>query len=128
MRYITSELTGHALDRAVAVAMGWKIVTWGSRQVWVQASGEGRFRCNVNDWKPSTNPAQAWPIIEQEKITLYGDRDQEGWAAVIGDDFGQPDYSSDRYGRADGEGDTSLMAAMRCFVASKLGSEFELDA
>lgn len=119
MKYVISELSGHTLDRAVAVAMGWKIVTWGDRQVWVQASGEGRFRCNVADWKPSTNPAQAWPIIEKEKMgPVYDERDKH-WFCMYDVDTKSKEFSEEI-------GSTALIAAMRAFVASKLGEEFGL--
>ena len=110
----TSTLEGLSLDHFVAVALGWKIVNWGDKAVWVQASGEGRFRCNVADWHPSTNPAQAWPIIEREGITTS--RTVHGfWEA-----YRRPAGLQEFYQVAD----TALIAAMRCFVASKLGEEF----
>lgn len=62
-------------------------------------------------WKPSSDWAQAGPIIEQERIRL----DPRGvWVAGH-------DSSNDEY-----LGPTPLIAAMRCYVASKLGDEIEV--
>jgi len=60
----------------------------------------------------STDWELAGPIIEREGIDLY----QSGsWAAEVG-------------GANRQEGRTSLVAAMRCFVASKLGDSVEIPA
>lgn len=59
------------------------------------------------------------PIIHANKITVEYE-DGEGWCAYI--------HNFDDYGRADlfyNEGDTPLIAAMRCFVEKKLGQEVE---
>lgn len=58
-------------------------------------------------YTPSTNWAQGGPIIEREGIALI-----PNWTAE------RPGFSAD--------GDTPLIAAMRCYVASKLGDEVEL--
>jgi photosystem II stability/assembly factor-like uncharacterized protein len=59
----------------------------------------------------STDWALGGPIIEQEKIELTHDG-FEWWARIWADE----DY----------EGPTPLIAAMRCYVASKLGDEVEV--
>jgi hypothetical protein len=123
-----SELTGRSLDYWVAKAEGYETEPFknGFR---LRRDGEvvgfigEKYTVTLWNYSPSTDWSQGGPIIEREKITLYGDRDQAGWAAVMGEDFGQPDYSSSKYKRADGEGDTALIAAMRCYVASKFGEE-----
>jgi hypothetical protein len=87
----TSELTGPALDWAVAKAIG--------------------------EYKPvavphySTDWSQGGPIIEREKITI--EWTGENWMGYIWHD-------------AEYFGPTPLIAAMRCYVASKLGDEIEL--
>lgn len=63
-------------------------------------------------YRPSTDPAQAYPIIEREKIAV--DWDHNCWNAAK-DGMGW--YVS---------GPTPLIAAMRCYVASKLGNEVEI--
>jgi hypothetical protein len=61
----------------------------------------------------STNWAQGGPIIEQEKITL--EWTGENWCAYIRHD-------------AEEFGLTPLIAAMRCYVSSKLGDEVDISA
>ena len=79
---------------------------------WAVAKCEGRKDNDFGWWwdnyKPSTDWAQGGPIIEREKITL--DVFEDGvWVAS--------EYQ---------EGPTPLIAAMRCYVASKLGDEIEI--
>ena len=72
-------------------------------------------RCSAYDPetdKPSTDWAQGGPIIERERIELRGDGDG-GWIAY--DNLNPEQY-----------GPTPLIAAMRCYVASKLGEEIEI--
>lgn len=76
----------------------------------------------MGEYSPSTNWAQGGPIIEREKINLSAyelDDDgasNPGWQAW-------PNYGmSDWYL----SGPTPLIAAMRCYVASKLGDEVEI--
>lgn len=61
----------------------------------------------------STDWSQGGPIIEREKIALSYDTGRFGWVASF--------YDGD-----DVFGGTPLIAAMRCFVASKLGDEVEV--
>jgi hypothetical protein len=62
----------------------------------------------------STDWAQGGPIIEREgfKYTLHGNDEFVG--RMNGEDYNEPD------------GPTPLVAAMRCYVASKLGDEVEV--
>jgi Protein of unknown function (DUF2591) len=60
----------------------------------------------------STDWMQGGPIIEHEKIDVVFSTER-GWGAAI-----QMAHMS--------EGPTSLVAAMRCYVESKLGSEVEI--
>jgi hypothetical protein len=92
----TSELTGAALDWAVAKC-----------EVGAEFIGE------IDD--PhfySTDWALGGVIIERERIELR-DAGGDGWAAD--DNLHATQY-----------GDTPLIAAMRCYVASKLGDEVEV--
>ena len=110
MRMKTSELTGAALDWAVAKATG--------------------------EYKPvsvpqySTDWAQGGAIIERELITLdvattdYDEEKDAGvrlptpiWYAAM--DTGDDEEIMMR-------GKTPLIAAMRCYVASKLGDEVDV--
>lgn len=67
----------------------------------------------------STNPAHGMPIIAREKISrLYHHQgDEEVWACI-----GDP-RDDEVIGYTGG---TELIAAMRCFVASRLGDEVEV--
>jgi hypothetical protein len=90
----TSELTGAALNWAVAMAENW-------------AGADFEVRPYSSDW------AQGGPIIEREEIELS--RNAPQWAA----------YPPGLIKRA-GSGPTPLIAAMRCYVASKLGDTVEI--
>lgn len=64
-------------------------------------------------WRPTFNWSQAGPIIEQEKLHIAEARGC--WQSAMSD------YLPRFY-----EGPTPLVAAMRCYVASKLGNEVEI--
>lgn len=68
------------------------------------------------NYRPSTNWAQSGPIIEREEITLDKEaRMQDApvvWLANCGRGFVS--------------GPTPLIAAMRCYVASKMGDEVDV--
>ena len=110
MKIKTNTLTDRALDWAVASiekmpkdalsdVNGHPVVL---RTYWGEVI---ELRCEF-----STNWAQGGPIIEREGIDLY----QSGlWAAEIDGEHRQ-------------EGPTPLVAAMRCYVASRLGDEVDI--
>lgn len=104
MKIKTSELTGAALD-------------WAMDRVENRIRPDGGYYAGrmgrVTGW--STNWAQGGPIIEREFITPYPMPGGVGgnWRAEI-------------FGRHMHYGPTPLIAAMRCFVASKLGDEIEV--
>ena len=109
----TAELTGAALDWAVAKCEGLEIYFDDGFVCLVGQPFDTAWRC----WNPSTDWAQGGPIIEREKIAITGTNFHwwecdNGWYAHIGD----------RYSH----GSTPLEAAMRCYVASKLGDEVEV--
>lgn len=99
----TSELQGAALDWAVAKCV--ELVGCDDFDVGFILEG---------GYTPSTNWAQGGPIIEREKINL-------GWVFCDGREF----WTATMY-LAESEGSTPLIAAMRCYVASKLGDEIEI--
>lgn len=113
----TAELTGAALDWAVAKCEYPKLV-WGIT-VGLSAHAKNLIVIpQLNEpecfWTPSTNWSQGGPIIEREKIaTVY--RAGEYWLAYT---FDGAEF--------EGIGPTPLIAAMRCYVASKLGDEVEI--
>ena len=106
----TSELTGAALDWAVAKCAGYRLDL-----------------VPEESYTPSTDWAQGGPIIEREKFTVMYDDDWkydptdpedngERWMADNGDSY----YNPTQYGA------TPLIAAMRCYVASKLGEDVSI--
>lgn len=93
-----NELTGAALD--------WAVASYADKHVTINDIHWGNYT-------PSTNWAQGGPIIEREKIEIFM-RDEEWYAA------------SCRSTPEDFHGDTPLIAAMRCYVASVMGDEIEI--
>lgn len=103
----TSELTGAALDWAVAKCEGTEN-TWGRSRLKPHELYRGHSY--------STDWSQGGPIIERAGISVVrrGDYSFSPWGAVL------KDFEFDE------EGTTPLIAAMRCYVASKLGDEIEI--
>ena len=126
MKTKTSELTGNALDRAVAKAL--EMHVWPTRGGWFTFDSDAypEYRNDYNDdklqsFRPAINWAQGGAIIERERICL---EDAAGmyWVATMlyqNDDDGRIQTSEE-------QGATPLVAAMRCYVASKLGDEVEI--
>lgn len=123
----TSELTGAALDWAVAKCEAWVIGTTDDDLISfvLETSPD-----EMHFW-PCTDWAQGGPIIEREIVTVRpvfhaerteGGSDiyrQDGWAAHV-----EPKafWVTPR----PIVGPTPLVAAMRCYVTSKLGDEVEI--
>lgn len=107
----TSELNGAALDWAVAKCEG--LLAFGYRTDGERLSVEDSDG-NVEGFMPSTDWAQGGPIIEREGIALY--LENVSFPNIWG--------ATDGYDKA--EGTTPLIAAMRCYVASKLGDEVDV--
>lgn len=109
----TSELTGAALDWAVA-----KCEPDDTLAIYFdEATGEPLC---YDDWCPSTDWSQGGPIIEREGIAIDCIRWSgkiDGWIAVL------PLFDEAKY--AD-PSPTPLVAAMRCYVASRLGDTVEI--
>ena len=103
MRIKTSELTGAALDWAVAKCEGEEV-----RLI----KGQLETLWTDNGYKPSTNWAQGGPIIEREELSRLSCYNHNEWGCLNGEVFC--------------EGPTPLIAAMRCYVASKLGDYIDI--
>lgn len=100
MKIKTSELQGAALDWAVAKCEG-------------KCEGDFAWYYDRRDtFKYSTDWAQGGPIIEREELSRLMCFNTHEWLCNNGDIFC--------------EGPTPLVAAMRCYVASKLGNEIEV--
>jgi len=117
MNIKTSELTGAALDWAVAKCEGWDEFDVHSNGAFELERSDTGDCLWLNCFEPSTEWAQGGPIIEREKIAAVY-RAGEYWLA----------YTHENYqGRqADAYGPTPLIAAMRCYVASKLGDTIDI--
>ena len=99
-----TELHGAALDWAVANCEGLvSIDTKNLFEPWYL----------LETYTPSTDWAQGGPIIEREMISI--EWTGEDWMAYIWHD---EEFFASR----------PLIAAMRCYVASKLGEEIEVPA
>jgi len=111
MKVKVSEASGPMLDWMVAKCEG-----LAQGQIAIDGVTKGVFN-------PSTNWTQGGPIIERECLDLCA---YAACSAVPKN----PDYWEARVNIADGEttayGPTTLIAAMRCYVASKLGEEVEV--
>ena len=106
----TSELTGAALDWAVA-----------------KCDGAPEYIVSTDWYSPSTNWAQGGPIIERENITIERNVKLRG-CAVVGFYDWRASHPKNYGGliRYSGVGPTPLIAAMRCYVASKLGDDINI--
>lgn len=111
MKIKTSEATLTQIDYLVAKCLAKVYATHildTPSQVMVEpVQGEGWFWFN-----PSENWSQGGPIIERENICLVELNNTGIWRAFCGD--------------KQVNGPTPLIAAMRCFVASKLGDEVDI--
>ena len=113
MQVKTSELIGAALDWTVASCLGaiHESGFWDE----IESSYYSRPASYSTDW------AQGGPIIEREEIATqcrYVDGELVDWMAdsfKLNDEEGMEQY-----------GPTPLIAAMRCFVASKMGDEVDV--
>lgn len=84
------------------------------------------FYASTEFWQPSYLPGQAHKIIHDEKIDTAWSG--EGWYANMywrGADI-TPGYPAGQTFRCGGDGETPLIAAMRCYVISRLGVEVEV--
>ena len=96
----TNELTGAALDWAATKADGFH-----------DQMGDARHFIRGGY---STNWSEGGPIIEREGMQLWKGGT---WCASLDQSFNPPEFET---------GETPLIAAMRCYVASKLGDEVEI--
>lgn len=125
MKIETNELTGAALDWAVAKA-------------WQHVYSDGAITAAIRSgYSPSTDWAQGGQIIEQEGIGLLFDSGSAcrsaSWFATPDDQATQESYEGESFDPAfmvdesvGVRGPTPLIAAMRCYVASKLGDEVDV--
>jgi hypothetical protein len=109
MKIKTSELTGAALDWAVAACEGYAGIAL-------------QERTNTDWYSPSTNWAQGGPIIDREEIGIKRNApcsDGRKWEA-------SGSITAKGAGYRFAYGPTPLIAAMRCYVVSKLGDTVDI--
>lgn len=110
----TSELSGTALDWAVAKCEGYE--TNINMKCWVYVKHEQY----AFPFQPSSTWAHGGPIIEREDISICSSHKggSNEWFATV-----DPYAKSDSMGEM---GPTPLIAAMRCYCSSNLGDEIEV--
>jgi hypothetical protein len=116
------ELTGAALDWAVAKAEEERDVLFCQRQygrLLVRIAGDHETRDVEWPYAPSTDWSQGGPIIEREGISVVQQGDAADWVASV-----YNHNEDDWYMHTTGP--TPLIAAMRCYVASKLGDDVDV--
>jgi hypothetical protein len=106
----TNELTGAALDWAVALI---EYPEW-KKQGYLEVFPHDLSFDDGTTFAPSIDWAQGGPIIEREKIGL-------GFGVGIDSDKWEAGYAT-----PEETGSTPLIAAMRCYVASKLGNDINI--
>lgn len=111
MKIRVSEATPVQLDWLVAKCEGVEYRYMES----VGGDYNGRWWWEVR--KYSSDRTQGGPIVDREGIATQPSGHIHAWWACIG----KPDEETLGY-----EGPTPLIAAMRCYVASKLGDEVEI--
>ena len=129
MKIKTSELTGPALDWAVAKCLGWVTYPtdsiehgdWYHTNAAVAPHGYEHNRVHRENFKPSTDWSQGGPILSRERINRTIDHSGL-WVAYWTDGYGEEDYCK-KWMQCDR---SELVAGLRCYVASKLGDEVDV--
>ena len=121
MKVKTSELTGAALDWAVAKCEGIELYPGPiDRNPAYKANWVRRKHGDL--YLPSTDWAQGGPIIEQEGILVgpspFPAQADSKFAAGLGCDWDTCTHIV--------TGPTSIIAAMRCYLASQLGDSVDI--
>ena len=129
-KHKVSELSGGILDVAVALALGmkvapslsepgWWLVFNPARGGWDTIMAEAPDEMDRTVWSPSGKWEHGGPLIHRDRIELGYTGDGE-WAAACNPD------ASESFCLTWHEGQTPLTAAMRAYVASKLGDVVDL--
>ena len=130
MKIRTSELEGIALNWVVAIVQGLspryeKVETWEGGRWGIHVDNmqlvDGVWKRTDYGWheyRPVTDWWKGGPIIEREKIDVIHTGDAAKCEGRVWDEKLQKFKSS--------YGNTPLVAAMRCYVASKLGDEVDV--
>ena len=125
MKIKTSELAGCALDWAVAKCEGFTMVPKHNGWEFVAKDGTRFNGCFEPTWTPSANWSQGGPIIEWESLCV-GRKHQADTNYCEVNNPAVDCWARTTAGGYLSYGPTPLIAAMRCYVASKLGDEVEV--
>lgn len=120
------ELHGARLDLWTAKAAGVPEPQIVDGVCGIAASRDARskFDTRMVDYRPSSNWAHGGPIIESERISVWRYPNLDAWHAGMQFDFVRDEgLKVEHYY----QGPTPLVAAMRCFIASKFGTEVPQD-
>lgn len=110
-----SELSGAALDWAVAKIEGYDLMKHPFRRAFIEGVGHV-------DYRPSTDWSQGGPLIERYSLEIVFDGSRNyGWRCVKDWCYGEV---NDTYPL----GETHLIAACRAIVASKFGDAVSVPA
>jgi hypothetical protein len=123
MKIKTSEMIDVALDWAVAYIIAkeenqlsaLRVISSGVKPFVRLLHDGGNPNGPGRNTQFSTDWAAGGPIIERENISLFGNK---AWAAAW--------YGPNGGEEVENYGPTPLIAAMRCYVASKLGDEVDI--
>jgi len=118
MKISTADLTGAALDWAVAKCEGL------GAHVYLEADGKLCFQSRL--YNPSTDGTLAATIIERERIDVVRGNDLVFPKGNEKGEYSEPLWLASHGAGRKFHGPTPLIAAMRCYVASRLGDEVEV--
>jgi hypothetical protein len=76
------------------------------------------------NYRPSSSWADGGPIVESERISVWRYPDLDSWHAATEFNFVRDDGLKVKHYY---QGPTPLIAAMRCFIASKFGNEVSAE-
>lgn len=119
MKIKVSQATSLKLDWLVGTIEKVEGLTYSERTNKLYGYDERKL---MSRYSPTTSWAQGGEIIDREKISIVWAHFH--WCAGTGD-IGEI-YRSDEGNHFTGTGPTALVAAMHCYVASKLGEEVEV--
>lgn len=124
MKVKTADLIGAALDWAVAKCEGKS----DDCKAYAGNLWYGRVTSGFVQYRPSTDPAQGFPIKTRELISTKPRFLAAGWEYPEGEWVWQahllgPNNLDDNHEQ---EHESELIAAMRCYVAIKLGDEVDV--
>jgi len=125
MKIKVSEATAEALDWMVAKCEGTPSVRMFENSKGFRVYKNESMKMQGINFAPSTAWTQGGPIIDREGIGIFCNLTQTEASRFV---EAHPDWRAFSYRKHHEHhfGRTALIAAMRCYVASKLGDEVEV--